>query len=229
MKRKISILLIAALTGTLLFTGCKKSENSDKTSAEATATPDEAPTETPEPGEAVNEPEAPADIEAVDEPAVPEDELVFAGEGTSETTPGTVITPAGDSTYMKLGEPLIIQENGQDCYSITIDSMELTNERSEHEGDADQVLKVVYTYKNLKMNQELLIDDIWFHLADENNTVCAPYYLSSADQQAVLVTGDTPCTAAVAFEVNGDAGKATLYFTDILAETTPKYVLTPGD
>lgn len=229
MKKKSIVLFLLTLSVCLAFSGCKKNTADDKKdSVETTAavTDDTAAETTPEENsdsEISNSdgPGSSGDSEYIE--FAPNDQV--QGEGAGSITPGTKVEPAENSTSVE-GSSIVIRQNGTDLYKLTIDSMELTDERNPYEVEADQVMAITFTYENLGLASDLFIDSARFHLADKDGIACTPYSLTDTNYQSMPVSSGKSHTAKIAFAISrkdASAENVTLYFTDVQAGDNEEY------
>ena len=216
MKKKITFFIALTLTAGLLFSGCKKDEESDKqqdTKADVTA--EETPAETPEntPAEELTGPPTEPG-QSYDNPEItfaPNEDAV--GEEITAVEPGTKVVPAANSTEAA-DNTIVLKQNGRDMYRLTINKMELTDERNPDEAPADQVMIVTFTYENYGLGSSLFIDRSRFHMADKDGLACSVYTLNSIDSENMPAEIGASCTASIAFSIPGRNADVTLYYTD---------------
>lgn len=224
MGKKLPIFIILTLTSSILLSGCKKEDDTNKDAdAAITVTEETTPEETQEktPNGA---PESASDADVTDIPTEPGQlfdvpEVTFApndqvtGEEIVPFEPGEEIIPAENSTAAE-GNSVVLEKDGKDYYRLTIDKMELTDERNPYEPEADQVMVVTFTYENYAVDSMLLIGSSRFHMADKNGLACTPYILNASETEIMPVAVGESCTATVAFAIPGNNSEVTLYYTD---------------
>lgn len=223
MKRKLTILFALTLSVCILFGGCKRNDAKDKAD-----TTESTLAETPE-----VTPEQDSEAEISDGPGSSTDSeyIEFAsndqaqGEGVGSVIPGTKVEPAENSIAVE-GNSIIVQKDGVDIYKLTIDNMELSDERNPYEVEADQVMVITFTYKNLGLDSDLFIDSARFHLADKDSIACTPYSLTDTSYQSMPVSSGMSHTAKIAFATSGSdaaADNVTLYYTDAQVGNNAEY------
>lgn len=198
MKRKYlsRLLLLVTAVLTLSLAGCqseKDNQDTQKAQTEDTKAPKE------DIGSVTPEEEIPQ--------TAPED---IQGEGTSNS----VMPDLNNMEFAPMNTPCVFtSESGSDLASLTINSITLTEERSEVEtADADAVVIVEYSYENIAAEEPILYGDVNFQLIQED-TLCTPYYLSSLSVPDPVSKGDST-TGQIAFAVSKDATEVTLAFSD---------------
>ena len=205
MKKKI---ICAFLCATLIFTfaGCgNKNENSGESSQETT-------------DDSSSENEAESSVEAAD-PNIsgPSTEEAKGTESTKSeglnTAPGTVVDLTSDAIEGKIGETINVSESDP-RFTLSMDEVALTDTRTDMQ-EADRVVAITYTYKNLD-SSSLLIGQYSFRVLNEDGEACEIYYFDPSEtgiSSASPVDKDGTCTATLGFIV-GDTKNVTVVYDD---------------
>lgn len=141
-----------------------------------------------------------------------------AGEGANMVnTDGTV--SAENAKKSEIGQAISISKDGKELYTITIDSIALTNDRNDFdETQPDQVVKVTYTYKNVAVDN-LLIDSYSFALEDKDKKACMDYALIGKDETEPIPAGES-LTRTIAYALDSADKDVTLYYNATSGDNT---------
>lgn len=111
----------------------------------------------------------------------------------------------------EIGETITLQQNGQDAASFCINSVEVTDERSEYdESNPEKVVVINYTYQNLANEDPLLYDQMSFQILD-GNTVCNPYYLQNLIAADLAYKDGDAVTASLSYGVSSSCQEVIIY------------------
>lgn len=133
----------------------------------------------------------------------------------TEATPNVVAPEDLNAASFQIGESYSLQKDEVDVAEISIDHVESTEERSEFDPtNPEKVVVITYTYKNLRMEDPLLYDEMSFQVM-EGDTVCTPYYLQSLiPPDAAYKDGDA-VTASIAYGVSSSCKEVTIYVNGV--------------
>lgn len=224
-RKKLPIFIALTLTAGILFSGCKKeNDTAKKTDTDITATEEETPQDAPE---------SASDTEVTDVPTEPGQssdipDVTFApndqvtGEEIVPFEPGTKVIPAENSTEAD-GNSIVVQKDGKDYYRLTIDKMELTSERNPYESEADQVMVITFTYENYALDSNLFINSARFHMADKDGLACSAYSLGDLGTESMPISVGESFTASIAFAIPDNNADVTLYYTDNNLDENAEY------
>ena len=205
---------------------------SDTESAESFSEEDSAPPITPtedndfdpgfNPQTIIDENFDPTEAEEPFIPDTPDGEgaLSFAGE--------QVKTGAETKTAEIGKEYSVTDTSGNALYSVRIDSMELTDARSDFEEDASNVVIVRYTVTSVSSSDSVYVGALGFRLTDENNKAFRSYELDPetepGSQISPLSKGETG-SFCIAYAVEGSPSSLSLVFGDPDGSGSWQYIL----
>lgn len=230
-RKKTAFFIVLTLTASIFIGACKKNEDPAKDAdAQNTITEEATPEGTPKSAsdaDAAGVPTAPGQSSDVPEVTfAPNDQVT--GEEFVAFEPGEKVIPSENSTEAK-GNSIVLQKDGKDYYRLTIDKMELTDERTPYEADTDQVMVVTFTYENYAVDSMLLIGSSRFYMADQDGLACASYSLNASETEIMPIAIGESCTATVAFAIPGNSSDVTLYYTDFNLGENAEYSFKPSD
>lgn len=152
-------------------------------------------------------------------------DLDVAANGFLDADPSEVQTEATpNQTYpedlnqtpsYKVGDTITIQQDGQDAATFCINSVEVTDERSEFdESNPEKVVVINYTYQNLAHEDPLLYDQMSFQLL-EGETVCDPYYLQTLIPADLAFKDGEAVTASLSYGVSSSCQEVIVYVNGV--------------
>jgi hypothetical protein len=135
-----------------------------------------------------------------------------AEEVQTEATPNQVYPDNLDEvTSYNVGDTISLQQNGQEVASFVVDSVKVTDERSQYDpSNPEKVVVIQYTYQNIAFEYPILYDQMSFQLLD-GDTVCEPYYIESLISPNIAEVGKEPITASLAYGVSADCQEVIVY------------------
>lgn len=123
-----------------------------------------------------------------------------------------------------VGESFILQENGEDVVRLSIDSVKVTEERSEYVSEnPDKVVVIAYTYQNLGSEEPLLFGQMSFQVLD-GETVCEPYYLPDEITAEQAEKDGNAVSANMSYGVSADSDEIIVYFES--SQITSRFKIT---
>ncbi|MBQ6468722.1 MAG: hypothetical protein IJJ50_01545 [Lachnospiraceae bacterium] len=165
------------------------------------------------------------------DPTVVEDPVIPPspdGEGTVSFQ-GEKVSVAQDAEAAEAGrEYPVTDAAGASSYTLRIDSMELTDMRSDFEEDASNVVLVRYTVTSVASSDPVFAGASGFRLVDGNNIACRSYEL---DPEAEPLSQISPLSKGesgsfcIAFAVEGAPSSLTLVFGDPAGTGARQYTL----
>ena len=204
----------AALVSVMLFTGCGKKggDTASTGSGAATKSMDE------------NNPAGNAEDSLPDylkeKPVAGSPTPSESGDGQAEgmnILPGTDVKLDDDAKEVKVDKAETYNSNTGDV-ELTINSIELTDIRSPGQ-DADKVVRVTYTYKNIGRPDAIMLGNYSFKLLDSKGKACTEYFFDTNDPelnpQAMPVEKGDSCTAVLGYILTDSSNDVTLVFDDL--------------
>ena len=201
----------AALVSVMLFTGCGKKggETSSTGSGAVTKSTDE---NNPAGNAEDSLPDYPKEKPIADAPTSGTD----PAEGLN-VLPGTDVKLDDDAKEVKVDKAETYNSNTGDV-ELTINSIELTDIRSPGQ-DADKVVRVTYTYKNIGRPDAIMLGNYSFKLLDSKGKACTEYFFDTNDPelnpQAMPVEKGDSCTAVLGYILTDSSNDVTLVFDDL--------------
>ena len=158
------------------------------------------------------------DDATVEDPVIPE-----SPDGEGAVAPeGTQVEMQEDTVRASLGEVMTVSgEDGNPLYTITVDSMELTDERNSYADPEEQIVKILYTVENTSSDEPVFAGPFRFRLTDENGLACRTYEQDTAvESRADIIPVEKGASAqfAIAYAIDGAPGGLTLLFEDAGAQ-----------
>ena len=201
----------AALVSVMLLTGCGKKggETSSTGSGAVTKSTDE------------NNPAGNAEDSLPDyRKEKPIADAPTSGSDPAEglnVLPGTDVKLDDDAKEVKVDKAETYNSNTGDV-ELTINSIELTDIRSPGQ-DADKVVRVTYTYKNIGRPDAIMLGNYSFKLLDSKGKACTEYFFDTNDPelnpQAMPVEKGDSCTAVLGYILTDSSNDVTLVFDDL--------------
>lgn len=141
-------------------------------------------------------------------------------EVQTESTPNQTYPENLDQvTSYKIGDTIPIQQDGQDIATFCINSVEVTDERSEFdESNPEKVVVINYTYQNLAHEDPLLYDQMSFQLL-EGETVCNPYYLQDLIPADLAYKDGEAITASLSYGVSSSCQEVVVYVDGVQVDS----------
>ena len=131
--------------------------------------------------------------------------------------PGTDVKLDDDAKEVKVDKAETYNSNTGDV-ELTINSIELTDIRSPGQ-DADKVVRVTYTYKNIGRPDAIMLGNYSFKLLDSKGKACTEYFFDTNDPelnpQAMPVEKGDSCTAVLGYILTDSSNDVTLVFDDL--------------
>lgn len=138
------------------------------------------------------------------------------GNGTNEPTLEEPTATPEDSQAYGIGDEVIIKVDGVDKYSLVINSVKKTDERSEYYTgpEVSSVIVINYTYKNINSDTDIYLTPMLnFKLMDGQGNMCEPYtYITDLSPQQTIK--GAKCTAEMMYGIIEDGGTVRLNFYD---------------
>ena len=111
----------------------------------------------------------------------------------------------------KIGETITLKQDGQDAVTFCINSVTVTDERSEYDpSNPEKAIVINYTYQNVGYDDLILYDQMSFQIL-EGKTVCEPYYIESLIPADIAAKGDEPVTASLSYQVSEACKEVIIY------------------
>jgi hypothetical protein len=146
------------------------------------------------------------------------------GEGVN-TAPGTVVTLNADAVEGKIGTACPVPASSE-AFRLTINKIELTDERNAAAQSADRVVRISYTYSNTGSDTSLLVGMTSFRLLDADGKACQIYYFDTAadsEASAQPALKGASSTAAIGFILPDGSKEATLVYDDQQTQSGTEY------
>ncbi|MDO4804011.1 MAG: hypothetical protein Q4A32_04245 [Lachnospiraceae bacterium] len=157
------------------------------------------------------------DEESAPEPAENPD----AGEGTNVEA-GTEIKARANAVSCSFGETYTVHTDIGDI-DLKVDSIDIVANKDKSIS-AKKIARIPYSYTNVSGVSGLIIDSIFFRLADDEGkaiTMYLPdYSLEENPEPKVVEKGET-CEAVIAFALYEDTDELTLFFDDLTTGMGP--------
>lgn len=128
---------------------------------------------------------------------------------------GTEITASANAEKCELGETYTIHTNTGDI-DLNVKSVDVVK-NTDDSIKAKKIARVSYTYTNVSSDSGLIIDDIFFRLADSKGksiNIYVPDYARDENPEPAVVEKGESCEAVIAFALYEDTDTMTLYFND---------------
>jgi len=201
-------------------------------SSESEAETEEYPTMTPtednvfdpgfEPQTIMDESFDPTVVEDPDIPESPD------GEGTVSFA-GEKVSVSADAVAAEIGSDCTVKDpSGAALCSVKIDSMEVSDIRSDFEEDAANVILVRYTVSGVESSDPVYVGPSSFRLIDESSTACRSYELDPEaepqSQIAPLGKGESG-SFCIAFALDKKPSELTLVYGDPESTGSGQYTL----
>ena len=201
----------AALVSVMLFTGCGKKGGDTASTGSGAAT--KSTDENNPAGNAEDSlPDYLKEKPIADAPTSGSD----PAEGLN-VLPGTDVKLDDDAKEVKVDKAETYNSNTGDV-ELTINSIELTDIRSPGQ-DADKVVRVTYTYKNIGRPDAIMLGNYSFKLLDSKGKACTEYFFDTNDPelnpQAMPVEKGDSCTAVLGYILTDSSNDVTLVFDDL--------------
>ena len=135
--------------------------------------------------------------------------------------PGTDVKLDDDAKEAKVDKAETYQSNTGDV-ELIINSIELTDIRTPGQ-DADKVVRVTYTYKNIGRPDAIMLGNYSFKLLDSKGKACTEYFFDTNDPelnpQAMPVEKGDSCTAVLGYILTDSSNDVVLVFDDLTHNT----------
>lgn len=146
------------------------------------------------------------------------------GEGVN-VAPGTPVGLASGAIEGTPGNAYPVPA-AQESFRLTVNKIELTDERNANAAAADRVVRISYTYENTSSDSMLLIGQTSFKLLDADGKACEIYYFdptSDSEASADPAEKGASHTAAIGFILSGSQTDVTLVYDDQQTQSGTEY------
>ena len=206
----------AALVSVMLFTGCGKK------GGETSSTGSDAVTKSTADGKPAGNAEDSLPDYLKDGPiADPQSQGEGAPAEGMNILPGTDVKLNEDAKEAKIDKAETYTSNTGDV-ELIINSIELTDIRTPGQ-DADKVVRVTYTYKNIGRPDAIMLGNYSFKLLDSKGKACTEYFFDTNDPelnpQAMPIEKGDSCTAVLGYILTDSSNDVVLVFDDLTHST----------
>ena len=206
----------AALVSVMLFTGCGKK------GGETSSTGSGAVTKSTADGKPAGNAEDSLPDYLKDGPiADPQSQGEGAPAEGMNILPGTDVKLNEDAKEAKIDKAETYTSNTGDV-ELIINSIELTDIRTPGQ-DADKVVRVTYTYKNIGRPDAIMLGNYSFKLLDSKGKACTEYFFDTNDPelnpQAMPIEKGDSCTAVLGYILTDSSNDVVLVFDDLTHST----------